>query len=312
MVFTKFKNLLNPSNLIVDKYSINALVKTIVTQPSDVKNNMILRARLAYLDKYRYDRNLSQGERIMLSNLLSHEHEKILLEAPHLIYHSLVQESRLQIIPDENVFNTKYYKYGDFVNVNTEKSIEVKTFKRLNNNKIDDLIHQYQYNKRNSNFLFSLFYRDFGDISEIEAKSKLMDKLNINNDQLVIKPFNSLVDIFNDDSNIEKAIEYYNIPWSEYQRENNARLLGYLKELRYLKGLTPRQLKWVGNYIKLLELNTTNKLVNVSGFKYPYKDTTVLIEDKSQLDPLDSVELTPEEIMSDQRVIDYNDENKDN
>ena len=308
-MYSKFKNLLNPTNFIQDKYSVNALVKSIVAlnyEPS-IKNQTLLYARLAYLSQYRYNRNISQAERIVLSNLLVHSSEKTVIETPHLIYHTLNQESRLQVIPDRDIFNIRDWKYGDFVNINTEKAIEVKTSDTLSQQHLYDLKDQYNLNKRNENFIFSCFYNKLLNMTENYVREFLLTELKLEQNQLVMKSFDSLTEHFTD-GNIKKAIGYYDISWLEYQTENNDRLRLYLDNLLQNAKLDINQKRKVRKFLRAMDNSkSANKDLKL---KYPYKDTTLLLDDKTVIDPLDSIELTPEEIMSDQTVIEFNEDSE--
>lgn len=306
MVLTKFKNLLLPN-----KYSVNSLIKSTVINRSDNMNQQLTCMRLAYLANFKYSRTITQGQQIMLSNLLVHNSEVTYNEVPHLIYHTLEQKSRLQIIPDENIFNIHHHKYGDFVNVNTEMAIEAKTWGYLSNENLDDVKKQYSNNKRNDKFIFSLFYNKIKNIPELSAVEYLANELKLESNQVVIKSIESLFDHFTD-QNIDQAITYYNIAWAEYQIENNERLLRYLNELiENSNYLNSKQLRAISKYKEVLLNIKMNKLVTKNQKKiYPYKNNQLLLEDNNHIDTIENVELTPEDIMFDQRVIDFYPEEK--
>lgn len=306
MILEKFKKLLLPN-----QYSVNSLIKSTVINRFDSFNQQLTCARLAYLSKFKYSRTLTQGQQITLNNLLVHNSETTYNEVPHYIYHTIDQDSRLQVIPDENIFNLKKWKYGDFVNINTEKAVEAKSWSFLSKENLDDVKIQYELNKRNNKFIYSIFYEKIGNINENIATEYLANSLEIEKNQIVIKSFDNLFDYFTDD-NIEKAINYYNISWSEYQIENNERLLRYLDELLDSNELSLKQIKEVLYYKKLLiSKNINNEGKIKKNKRYPYKNNQLLLEDKNQVTPNES-ELTPELIMSDQQVIDFNEEENKN
>jgi hypothetical protein len=198
-----------------------------VNTSAENKPEVFLNVKLAGLQHHP---QISQSQRVFCSNLLVHSSEKTIRETPHLILHTLEQEARLQVIPDHDIFNTKYHKYGDFVNVKTEKSIEVKTCNILSPGHLDSLKEQYKDNKRNSDCEFSILYNKLSDITENHAKEFLVNELKLETNQVVIKSFESIADYFTH-SNIEKAIGYYDIPWPIFQTENHKRLLCYLEEI---------------------------------------------------------------------------------
>lgn len=123
-----------------------------IVDPNNPLERTFLESRFDYISKYSYNKNISQGECIMLNNLLVHKYKNTIYELLHFIYHTLDQ----RIISDENIFNIRYYKYGDFVNINNNKFIEVKTYTNLSDITIDYVINQYNKNTCNGNFIFSI------------------------------------------------------------------------------------------------------------------------------------------------------------
>lgn len=302
MVFTKLKNLLNPNS-----YSVNSLIKSTVINRSNNFTQQVVCARLDYLAKFKYSRNLNQGQQIILSNMLVHDSITTYNEVPHIIFHTLDQGSRLQVIPDDRVFNIRNYKCGDFVNVTTEQAIEAKSWSFLSLENLDGVKEQYKHNNLNDNFVFSLFYEKEGNIKEANAKEYLFNKLKLESNQIVIKSFDALSEKFTDEK-IEQAILYYNMAWSEYQIENNERLLRYLNVVLNSNTLSKDLRKEVLRYRQLLIGGTLDKsLTKKQRLRYPYKNNQLLLYDNNQVDSIES-ELTPEAIMADQRVIEFNEE----
>lgn len=304
MVLSKFKSLFNQttSNVIdkTSKHSINHLIKLIVSDPTNADQKLFLQARLIYLSKYHYPKNIGQGGRIMLNNMNLTEPKTTIHQVLHLIYHTLDQESRFQVIPDLDIFNFREHKYGDLVNVNTERAIELKTWENLSQSNLTSVKKQYQYNKRNKEFIFSIFYKN-AYMNESLAKEFLLTELNLEPNQLVIKSLDSISESFSE-SNIEKAISYYNISWAEYQIEINVRLYSYLSSLLQNTSLTLIQRRKITRFLKEMSggigLNAIERRSMLKNPKYKFKNSE-LLPTTTNIDPIDDDVLTPEDFMED-------------
>lgn len=133
-MFNKIKKIYQESTFLFgDKsiYSVNYLMRTMLNNPTKPEEKIFSQARLNYLTTYKNSKYIKHEESIMLSNLGVKTFKTTVRELPHLIYHTLDQKSQLIVIPDENIFNTKKEKYGDFTIKNTGISIEAKTLMSL-------------------------------------------------------------------------------------------------------------------------------------------------------------------------------------
>lgn len=301
MVFNKFKNIFNQSIDTTSKYSVNHLLKLIVADPVNADKKIFLHARLKYLSKYYYPRNIGQGGRIVLSNLNTTAPDKVIRQVPHSIVHTIDQEHLLCAVPDINEFNIKEYKFGDFYNPKTELCIEAKTINELSAWSVGNLVNQYEYNKRNDKFLFSIFYKKLGWKKEY-AEDYIVKNLGIQKDQVYIKPLSEIVDYFTDE-NIEKFIQYHNISWLEYKLIVDTMLYKNIAELSELPNLTTIQKRGIEKFLKEMrgELNAVQKRKRSKNPQYSYKNTLLLPKDSNQKDPIDEDVLTPEDFLEDAR-----------
>lgn len=257
--------------LFGNQHTVNHLIKTMLADPTNPSEKIFLKARYNYFLKNNYNKNISQGERIMLSNILVHNYENTIRELPHFIYHTLENNGRLQILPDEEILNLAVQKYGDFLIIKNKESIEAKTFYRLSNKSIEDIIRQYRKNSRNNKFKFSIFYKELLNISVEESVYKLKSELNISNNQIFLKPLDSVLKNCTDE-NIEKVINYYNISWFDYQSENNNNIVDCLNEI--LNG-TVVNIKTRNQIIEYKQsLLGKNMKLKKRKFSYPYKNIT--------------------------------------
>lgn len=130
-------------------------------------------------------------------------------------------------------------------------------------------------------------------------KNTLIQQLKINEEQITIKKLSNLTEYYTI-ANIDNCLQYYNLPWSEYQLINNEILLDQLNVLLLSKNLNSYQRRSVHKYKKLIERNKSNIMIHSTGkLRYPYRNNTLLLEDKTQKDPLDEDVLTFEDYMCD-------------